>query len=789
MTNEMNLPKSLEFERILERLAEKTVSAPGTEAAKKIRPECTREGAELSMEKTMEAETLLIKRPGYPIRAFSNIGPELKRLKTGASLACGELLRVAGVFRAAKAAGPLAKPAKDENATLIPEMARGLVYDGVALKRISDCILSEDEIADDASPELARIRRAMRRENESIREKLQTMIRSQNDSKYLQDTIITQRNGRFVVPVKAEYKGNVPGIVHEKSASGATFFVEPAGVVESNNRIRELEGEETHEVSRILAELTSLLYPYQKELREDIEILTELDVLFAKASLGLEMKAVPVTFTKKGTLELNEGRHPLIDPQKVVPVSLHMKNGVHALVVTGPNTGGKTVTLKLVGLFAAMAQSGFFLPAKSPVRMPVFDGIFADIGDEQSIEQSLSTFSAHMKNIIFALKHAHGDSLVLLDELGAGTDPQEGSALAQAVLAELDSKGCTVIATTHIGELKVFAGEREGFENASMEFDAATLTPTYRLLMGVAGRSNALSISQKLGLPKHVLQSARQYMDEEHVEYSRLIETAEKAQSRADRMMNQAYQALEEAKKQRRRAEEEAQRLNEKRKRMLEQANEKAIEIINDAKDTAEEVIKETRKLKKQDESQRTKTVQKMREKLDHKKQYIEKHKKLQKKVKTLQPEDIHAGDTVTIVSMDAPATVLEPPNGKGMVRLKAGIMTVELHYTELAAGKEAETKRARESASRVTLNRGKAVSMELDLHGQAVDDALIVLDKYLDDAFLAGYAEVRIVHGRGTGTLRNGVQQYLRTHPHVAKQRLGEYGEGGIGVTVVTLK
>lgn len=781
----MNIPKSLEFNRILERLAEKAVSDAGKEAAIQIAPEETFEAAELAMKKTMEAETLLIKRPGYPLRAFSRIGAELRRMKTGASLSCGELLRVVGVFRAAKVAAPLAK---DEGATLIPEIARGLYYDGNALKRITDCVLSEDELADDASSELSRVRRAMRRENEAVKEKLQSIIRSQGDSKYLQDAIITQRSGRYVVPVKSEYKNNVPGIVHEKSASGATLFVEPASVVESNNRLRELEGEEAREVSRILAELTGMLSPFQEELRTDVEILTELDLLFAKASLGLEMKASPVRFNKTKMLEITEGRHPLIEANKVVPVTLHMKNGVHALVVTGPNTGGKTVTLKLVGLFAVMAQAGFFIPAKSPVRMPVFDGVFADIGDEQSIEQSLSTFSAHMKSIIFALHHAHGDSLVLLDELGAGTDPQEGSALAQAVLTELDSKGCTVIATTHIGDLKVFAGEREGFENASMEFDAATFTPTYRLLMGVAGRSNALSISQKLGLPKHVLQSARAYMNEEHVEYSRLIETAEKAQSRADRMMNQAYQALEEAKKERRRAEQEAQQLNEKRKRMLEQANEKAIEILSDAKETAEEVIKETKKLKKQDEGQRTQTVKKVRDKLADKRQSIEKHKKLQKKAKTLRAEDVRAGDTVTILSMDAPATVLEPPNAKGMVRMQAGIMTVELHYSELTPA-QGEMKKEMAGASRIRLNTGKAVPFELDLHGQAVDDALIVLDKYLDDAFLAGYQEVRIVHGRGTGTLRNGVQQYLRTHPHVAKHRLGEYGEGGIGVTVVTLK
>ncbi|MEG2882216.1 MAG: endonuclease MutS2 [Christensenella sp.] len=780
----MNIPKALEFNLILEKLADKTVSPSGAAAAMAIEPESTMEAAKRAMQKTMEAETLLIKRPDYPMRSFSLIDAELARMKTGAALSCGELLRSAGVFRAAKAAALLAK---DENAEMIAELARGLFYDGQALRRITDCILSEDEISDDASAELARVRRAMRREQEAIKEKLQSMIRSQGDSKYLQDNIVTQRNGRYVVPVKAEYKANVPGIVHEKSASGATMFIEPAGVVESNNRLRELEAEQAREVSRILAALTGMLSPFHEELRRDVEILTELDVLFAKAALGIEMHGVPVSFNANKTLELYDARHPLIAAKEVVPITISMKNGIHALVVTGPNTGGKTVTLKLLGLFAVMAQSGMFLPAKSPVRMPVFDGVFADIGDEQSIEQSLSTFSAHMKNIIFALLHAHGDSLVLLDELGAGTDPQEGSALAQAVLAELDSKGCTVIATTHIGELKVFAGEHDGFENASMEFDAVTLTPTYRLLMGVAGRSNALSISQKLGLPKHVLQSARSYMNEEHVEYSRLIETAEKAQSRADKMMNQAYQALEEAKKERKRAQEEAQQLNDKRKHMLEQANEKAIEILSDAKETAEEAIKETRKLKQQNESERTKTVKKVRDKIADKKQIIEKHKKLQKKVKNLSPDDIRMGDMVTILSMNAPATVLEPPNSRGMVRLQAGIMQVELHYTELAPGAQIKKDAAR--LSHIRLNTGKAVPIELDLHGQAVDDALIVLDKYLDDAFLAGYSEVHIVHGRGTGVLRSGVQQYLRTHPHVAKQRLGEYGEGGIGVTVVTLK
>ncbi|MEA4853317.1 MAG: endonuclease MutS2 [Christensenella sp.] len=782
----MKIPKSLEFDTILERLAGKTMSRAAGDAARALTPEETPEGAQLLMRKTMEAETLLLKRPSYPICSFSAAAAELRRMKTGASLSGGELLRLASIFRAAKQAAPLAH---DDTAQIIPGMAKRLVYDEGLLRRVEECVLAEDEIADAASSELTRVRRAMRKENEFIREKLQSMIRSQGDSKYLQDSIITQRGGRYVVPVKSEYKSSVPGIVHERSTSGATLFIEPASVVEANNRIRELEAAEAKEIARILAELTSYFSVYREQLKEDVEILTELDLLFAKASLGLEMKAAPVTFTENGELLLRGARHPLINREKVVPISLQMGGGVRALVITGPNTGGKTVTLKLTGLFAAMAQSGLFLPAHTPVKMPVFDGIFADIGDEQSIEQSLSTFSAHMKSIIFALKHAGKNSLVLIDELGAGTDPQEGGALAQAVLKELSDKGCMVIATTHIGELKAFANEREGFENASMEFDAATLTPTYRLLMGVAGHSNAILISKRLGLPAHVVTAAQGYMNAEHLEYGKLIEGAEQAQKKARKLLKDAKEELQQAKEERRKAEQIAQKAAEKRKQVLEKANEKAIEILDDARETAEDAIYEAKQLHKQhDEAGRTVTTQKVRAKLSGKKQVIEQHKKRQIKAKILKEEDIREGDTVTILSMDAPATVLKKPNAKGMVRLQAGIMQVELHYTELGPGQEEAPKKGMRT-SHVQLDTRRSVPMEIDLHGMAVDDSLIVLDKYLDDAFLSGLGEVTIIHGRGTGVLRKGVQEYLRTHPHVKSYRPGKYGEGDIGVTVVTLK
>jgi len=728
---------------------------------------------------------MLIARPGYPLIAFSEISAELKRLKTGASLSAGELLRVAGVFRAAKYASPLRK---DEEAQLIPYIASQLFCDDRALRRIEECILSEEEVADGASAELLRIRRAVRKENEAIREKLQSMIRGQNTSKYLQDAIITQRSGRFVVPVKAEYKGQVPGIVHEKSASGATLFVEPAGVVDSNNRIRELEGAERQEVARILAELTAMVAPYREQLYADVTLLTELDLLFAKASLGLAMNASSVTFSRDKSIVINEGRHPLISPDAVVPVSIRMEGGIQFLVITGPNTGGKTVTLKLVGLFAAMAQAGLFVPAKAPVKLPVFDAVFADIGDEQSIEQSLSTFSAHMKHIIYALRHAGKYSLVLLDELGAGTDPQEGSALAQAVLAEFEHKDCVLIATTHIGELKAFAHSHERFENASMEFNAATLTPTYRLLMGVAGSSNALLISQKLGLRKDIVENARRYMDSEHVEYSKLLEEAEKAKARARKLLDDAARMKGEAKQQKEKSEKQNEKAAEKRKKMLEQANNKAIEIIDDARQAAEEAIAEAKKLKKQPEAERTKTTKQVRDTLKSKKQDIEKHKKIQKRVKALEESEICEGDTVQIISMDVPATVLERPNAKGMVKLQAGVMKLEVHHADLAKAPQTKKDDAARS-SRMILDTRRQVPMSLDLHGQAVDDALIILDKYLDDAFLAGLNTVTIVHGRGTGTLRKGVQHYLRTHPHVQTLRSGDYDEGGVGATIVTLK
>ena len=778
----MKIPESLGFNKILELLAQKTLSEPGTAQAQNVLPTGDGGEARFLIEKTMEAEAILARRASYPVRAFSSVDAELKRMKMGAALSAKELLRVASVMRAAKHAADLQK---SEEGQIIAAMAQGLFFDEAFLRRIAECILAEDEIADGASAELSRIRRAIRRENESIKDKLQSMLRG--NSKYLQDTVVTQRGGRYVVPVKAEHKGNVAGIVHEKSASGATLFVEPAGVVEANNRIRELEGAEAAEIAMILMELTMMVSGYREEIKADVALLTELDILFAKASLAREMKAVPVEFNEENVLEIKEGRHPLIPAQSVVPVTVNMEDGITALIVTGPNTGGKTVTLKLVGLFCVMAQAGFLLPAAGTVKLPVFDGIFADIGDEQSIEQSLSTFSAHMKSIIFAVKHAGSHSLVLLDELGAGTDPQEGSALAQAVLAHLHAKGCMLIATTHIGELKAFATAQDGFENASMEFNAATLTPTYRLIMGVAGRSNALAVSKSLGLPADILLAAQGYMQSEAVEYNRLIEAAEKERAKAAKNLKKSNDMLRDARLERDRAEKALEKAAEKRKKILEKANEKAIEILDGARDSAEEAIETAKKLKNRPEAQRTQMTKQVRDTISGKKQEIEKHKKLQKRYQAVAPAEIREGDTVLIISMDAPATVLAPPNAKGMVKLQAGILKMELPASGLAKT-EQETQQQKQYLSSVDLKSRRGISASIDLHGRTVDDAVLELDKYLDDAFLSGLQQVTVVHGRGTGALMKGVRAHLRNHPHVKKMRQGNYDEGGVGATIVEL-
>ena len=778
----------LGFDTIRERLAAKTLSKRGREKALALEPVAEKEAAERLLQETAEAETLTLGQLKSPMQSFPELAEELARLRSGAALNCAELLRVAGVLQAARRAHKGIRRDEEGQLKLLPELASGLVYDEGLLDAIQNAILGEDEVADSASAELRSIRRRMLRENDQIREKLGGIIRSRELSKYLQEAIVTMRDGRYVVPVKQEHRAAIPGLVHGESASGATVFIEPLSVVEANNRLRLLEEEEQREIQRILLFLSDLARPYAEDLQQDLEILGYLDLVFAKCALGIAMKGVLPTFNQEGILDIRQGRHPLIEEDTVIPVSIRTEAEDKTLIITGPNTGGKTVTLKLVGLFALMAQSGLFLPALVGSSLPVFTGVFADIGDEQSIEQSLSTFSSHMKNITYILRRAEAGALVLLDELGAGTDPEEGAALALAILEELNQRGIKLLATTHYSEIKAYALKAPGFKNASMEFDAQSLLPTFRLIMGVAGASNAFLISRRLGLKRHVIERAQGFMSEERLQFDALLREAERTKAKAQEALEKAQEQQRLAKEAEARARKKEEELEEKRKRAIQKAEDEALEIVMQAREETEALLKEVRQLKKLPEAQVTKTAQKAREGLDAKRTALETRTKARKKpVKSVERDALKLGDSVRVISLDADATVVELPDARGMVGVQAGILKLTVPYKDLQL-KESEKKQTARRTSRMNLAR-KAVPLSINLHGYTVEEALLEVDQYLDDAFLAGLTEVTIVHGKGTGALRSGIQNYLRKHPHVKQFRPGKFGEGEGGVTVVTLK
>ena len=774
----------LSYDQILKKLAEKAISEGGRKLAGELVPTDHREKAERLMKETKEAETIALSAEAFPLRSYPQIGPELARLNSGASLSCAELLRVKNLMKAAKRAKKNIRLNEEREISLLPEIAGGLMYDDYLIETIDLSIESEDEVADGASSELRAIRKRMVKENELVREKLNNIIRGRETAKYLQESIITMRNGRYVVPVKVEYRSQINGLIHGESASGATLFIEPMSVVEANNRLKSLEEEERREIDRILKTLSDMARPSAEDMKYDYEILSYLDLVFAKAALGISMKANPVLFNDENTIDIRLGRHPLIDPKKVIPISVKSDQDQHTLIITGPNTGGKTVTLKMVGLFALMAQSGLFLPAESGTTLPVFQAVYADIGDEQSIEQSLSTFSSHMKNNIFILRKAYEGSLVLLDELGAGTDPEEGTALALAILDELNSRGVKLLATTHYSEIKAYALTAEGFENASMEFDAESLMPTYRLIMGVAGASNAFLISKRLGLKNEIIEKARGFMREERLQFDTLLREAERTKSKAERQLSRAKEIEIHAKEADAKAKKLEEQLEERRQRILEKAREEALRIVNEAREETEEIIREVKKLKKQSESDRTKTVEKARKTLETKREKLQKPKKPGRKG-NLKAGDLAVGDSVRILSLNVDASVLTLPDAKGLVGVQAGIMKLNIPVSDLVL---AQQKKRVMRTSSVNLET-KPISMSINLHGYNVEEAIVELDKYLDDAFLAGLKEVSVIHGKGTGALRSGVQSYLRHHPHVDKFRLGKYGEGETGVTIVYLK
>lgn len=710
----------------------------------------------------------------------------LERMHAALFLSTGELLGIASCLKAARIAKDiLAKEVGEES--YLYNLAGLLITHRSAEEEINRCIINEDEIFDGASPALARIRRAMRLANEKVREKLNSMIRSTAYQKYLQEPIITIRNGRFVIPVKQEYRQQVPGLIHDQSSSGATLFIEPSAVVELGNEYKKLLAEEADEIERILTELTAMLAPYADEIREDLNIMGQIDLVFAKAKLSRELNAVMPRLNRNNYVRIVRGRHPLIPADRVVPIDIWIGRDYRSLIITGPNTGGKTVTLKIVGLFALMVQSGIFVPANEGSEFPVFEHIYADIGDEQSIEQSLSTFSSHMKNIVGILDRADENSLVLLDELGAGTDPIEGAALAMSILEELNDRHCICVSTTHYSEIKAFAMTHEGMENASMEFDIDRLCPTYRLYIGIPGKSNAFEISSRLGLPNSIIDKAKGFLKGEDVRFEDIISSAQSQHRIAEEERKMAEEARAELEKLRADAERERRKLDEDRNRLQAKAKEDAKRIVADTKREMEKLIVEIRSIKDIDRSAADRVIQAARDTLRATETAVNEKEAIKKEDNTKPPKTVRAGDTVNIVTLDQKATVLSAPDSKGEVMVQAGVMKLNVKLKDIRLIEE--KKAAAPTSGKVGLGAGKQVGLELDVRGMLVDEANIIVDRYLDDAYNAGLSEVNIIHGKGTGALRAGVQAFLKRHPLVKGYRMGSYGEGDAGVTVVTLK
>ena len=776
----------LEFTRIRELLAEGALTPAGAEKCRQLEPADELTAVQALQAETEEATVILQYAGGHPMIAFPDVKPALVICEKGGSLSAGMLLNVAELLRASRAAQD-ALVTERENTPLLRAKAEGLFVSRSIEKDITDAIISEDEIADRASSELMNIRRHLRGAQDRIRDKLNQMIHSATLQKALQDPIITVRNNRYVLPVKAEYRSMVQGLVHDQSSSGATLFIEPMAAVEMGNELKQWELKEQQEIARILAALSAEVAPYAAAITETQEQLAELDFIFAKGLLSRRFFCVSPKMNNEGRLKIIRGRHPLIDPEKVVPSTIWLGEEFTSLIITGPNTGGKTVTLKTVGLFTLMAQAGLQVPADPGTELAVFEQVFADIGDEQSIEQSLSTFSGHMTNIVEIMHEVTPRDLVLFDELGAGTDPTEGAALAQSILTRLLHIKVRTLATTHYSELKAFALTTQGVENASVEFDVETLRPTYRLSIGVPGKSNAFEISRRLGLPENLIDAARKLLSGNAIRFEDVIANAEYHRQVAEKERQLAEEANRETIRLRNEAEQLRKEMEQKREQALRKAREDAKHIVDQARRESESVIAELKKMKKNAASGDA-SVNDLRRRLDKESDALAEGLGRGETDGGEAPKTVKAGDQVKILTLGVEGTVLAPPDEKGEVRLQAGMMkfTAELSQLRLirqAPAKEKTTVKAK------TGMMTRTVKSECDVRGMNLEEALDAVSLYLDEAVLAGLNEVYVIHGKGTGILRAGIQQDLRKNKHVKSFRRGMYGEGEDGVTVVTLK
>lgn len=783
--------KTLEYNKILDLLVQQASSSMAKEELRCLRPMTSVAEIKDALAETTQAQTVILKKGSAPLGQIYDISAAMTFARKGGVLTMGQLLQILYNLKIAANVTTFLKsdlppiPAIDAIREVIVTCPR-------LAENIDRCIISEDEMADNASPALKDIRRSITRQNDAIRNRLNSIINSSDNRTYLQDAIVTVRDGRYVIPVKAEHRGRFQGIIHDQSATGATLFIEPQVIVNMNNELREMELKEKAEVERILAELSSAAAEHFHDITNNQKLLTALDIIFAKGKLSMVMGGEEPEVSEKGALVLKDARHPLIDKKKVVPINIKLGDDYETLVVTGPNTGGKTVTLKTTGLLVLMAQSGLHIPAAGTSTLPVFDHVLADIGDEQSIEQSLSTFSSHMRNIVSILEEMKGNSLILLDELGAGTDPTEGAALAISILENLKARGAYTIATTHYNELKKYALSTKGVENGSMEFNVDTLSPTYRLMIGIPGKSNAFEISRKLGLPEHLIQRASRLLERGDIEFEDVISAIEEDKKKAEAERDEAVLLNISMKKQKEELDRRQALLEEKEKKIIHQAKEEARNILKEARETANDVNRELRALNKIESlGERNRRFDKSRKRLkDAEDKFAE---KMIKRVNQspVKADQLKIGDKVRVVTLDQPGEILSLPDSKGDLLVKVGMMKVSININDLMFMEEDSEMKNKQAGKYGTLYKSKAqnISISINVQGENLDDAVMDVDKYLDDAYIAGLKEVTVIHGRGEGILKDGLRKLFKRHKHVASYRKGNYNEGGDGVTIVTLK
>ena len=781
--------KVLEYDKIIQLLAEQATSDAGKKRCLELVPMTDKQLITDAQAQTADALSRIYRKGNISFGGLKDPGFQMKRLEIGGCLNAAELLSICTLLEITRRAKAYSRENRDD----LPADSLDVLFAGLEpltplLEEIRRCILAEDEISDDASPALHSVRRTIRNINDKIHGAMNNLLNSSTTRSYLQDAVITMRNERYCLPVKAEYKGQVPGMIQDQSSTGSTLFIEPMSVVKLNNDLKEAFLKEQEAIEAVLAELSNLTAQYAAYLLDNYRILADLDFIFAKANLAKIQNGMAPIFNTEGRIRIRQGRHPLLDPKKVVPIDVHLGDTFHLLIITGPNTGGKTVSLKTVGLFTLMGQAGLHIPAKDRSELAIFDDVYADIGDEQSIEQSLSTFSSHMTNIVSILKHATPQSLVLFDELCAGTDPDEGAALAISILDRLRQDDIRTMATTHYSEIKLYALSTTGVENACCEFSVQTLSPTYRLLIGIPGKSNAFAISSKIGLPADLIEDAKTRITKENENFEDVIADLEQSRLTIEKEQAEINRYKEEAASLKKQLEEKQERLNRSRDRVLQEANQQAAAILKEAKDLADETIRNFHKYGKthMDASAMEKDREKIRKKMAkaQSKSSIQKKEQINHNV----PKKLRLGDSVKILSMNLKGTVHTLPDAKGNLFVQAGILRYQTNIRDLILVNDDATPavhNTKTGAGKLKMSKSLSVSPEINLIGKTVDEALMELDKYLDDAYLAHLKSVRIVHGKGTGALRKAVQGHLKRQKYVKAFHLGEFGEGDAGVTI----